>query len=240
MRPVSAAGSRDAAALNVVTIASAGDHAPARVRTSSSFRFRLVVALAGSSLVTALLAAAARLDPSRSAFAPNTPERRDREWRGGGDHRSGAVNPSPVARMERHAARLVQRDLDGCGPPFARRYLSLRRDCRWAGEHPHRRRAGRPPVHLTRGAHSVLIHYTHEQRGAAVEFLWARGDEALTPVPAWALRPHKVRSAPRLIAEAALDRALAASEWVWVGLLVLARGDAGALRGSPSSCNRAR
>jgi hypothetical protein len=44
----------------------------------------------------------------------------------------------------------------------------------------------------------------------------------VAPVPSWALRPHKIRSVLRLAARAALDRALALSEWVWVGLLVLA------------------
>jgi len=78
------------------------------------------------------------------------------------------------------------------------------------------------PVHLAAGAHPLTIRYVH--RGGPVRFnlLWARDGEALASVPAWALRTRKVRSLPRLLARAALDRALALSEWVWVGLLVLA------------------
>jgi hypothetical protein len=222
MRPVSAADSRDAAALNVVTIASAGDHATARVRTSRSFRFRLVVALAGSSLLTALLAAAARLDPvpfglraehiqtaatnaAAAAIVDPAPSTHHllQEWNGAppdafSETWTGAVHPlrDGTYRFGAIADGPVNILIDGA--------------------------PAHQPVHLTRGAHSVLIHYTHDSGAPQFEFLWGRGDEALTPVPAWALRPHKVRSAPRLIAEAALDRALAASEWVWVGLLVLA------------------
>ena len=78
------------------------------------------------------------------------------------------------------------------------------------------------PMRLAAGAHSLVVTYTH--RGGEVRFdlLWARGDEALAPVPSWALRPRRIRSLPRLVARAALDRALALSEWVWVGLLVVA------------------
>jgi hypothetical protein len=78
------------------------------------------------------------------------------------------------------------------------------------------------PLHLTEGAHSMLVSYTH--RGGPIRFglLWARGDETLADVPSWALRPRRIRSLARLAARAALDRVLALSEWIWVGLLVLA------------------
>ena len=78
------------------------------------------------------------------------------------------------------------------------------------------------PMRLAAGAHSLVVTYTH--RGGQVHFnlLWARGDETLAPVPSWALRPRRIRGLARLIARAALDRVLALSEWVWVGLLVLA------------------
>jgi hypothetical protein len=78
------------------------------------------------------------------------------------------------------------------------------------------------PIQLSAGAHSLLIDYPPPVGSERFEFLWARGSEALSPVPAWALRPHKIRSLPRLMARAALDRLLAISEWIWVGLLVLA------------------
>jgi hypothetical protein len=78
------------------------------------------------------------------------------------------------------------------------------------------------PVHLAAGAHSLRVQYAHREGPIHFSLLCARGDEALAPVPAWALRPHRIRSVARLMARAALDRSLALSEWVWVGLLVLA------------------
>jgi hypothetical protein len=78
------------------------------------------------------------------------------------------------------------------------------------------------PVHLAAGAHQVQLHYAHRGGPIRLNFLWARDHEPLAPVPSWALRPRKIRSVARLMARAALDRALALSEWVWVGLLVLA------------------
>ena len=42
-------------------------------------------------------------------------------------------------------------------------------------------------------------------------------------MPEWALRPRKVRSTARLWIDAALDGALAVSEWIWVGLLLHGR-----------------
>jgi len=80
----------------------------------------------------------------------------------------------------------------------------------------------RGPVRLEAGAHQLLMRYRH--RGGPIRFklLWARDHESLAPVPSWALRPRRIKSVPRLAARAALDRALELSEWVWVGLLVLA------------------
>jgi hypothetical protein len=78
------------------------------------------------------------------------------------------------------------------------------------------------PLRLAAGAHQVQLHYAHRGGPIRLDFLWARDHEPLAPVPGWALRPRKIRSVPRLMARAALDRALALSEWVWVGLLVLA------------------
>jgi hypothetical protein len=78
------------------------------------------------------------------------------------------------------------------------------------------------PMRLTEGAHSLLVTYTHRGGPIHVGFLWARGDAALDDVPSWALRPRRIRSLARLAARAALDRVLALSEWIWVGLLVVA------------------
>ena len=85
---------------------------------------------------------------------------------------------------------------------------------------------GTPPargsVHLAAGAHPLMIQYSHNGGPVLFGFLWAREHEALAPVPAWALRPRRIRSVPRLAARALLDRALALSEWIWVGALLLA------------------
>lgn len=85
--------------------------------------------------------------------------------------------------------------------------------------------AGQPAtgsIHMTAGAHPLLIHYAHRGGPVRFNFLWARDHEPLAPVPSWALRPKTIKNMTRLMARAALDRALALSEWVWVGLLVLA------------------
>jgi hypothetical protein len=77
-------------------------------------------------------------------------------------------------------------------------------------------------VRLTPGAHQLLIHYVH--RGGPVRFAlrWARDRDAPATVPAWALRPRRIRSVAWLAARMWIEHALAISEWVWVGLLVLA------------------
>jgi hypothetical protein len=77
-------------------------------------------------------------------------------------------------------------------------------------------------VHLARGAHAVLIHYVQDGGPFHFELLWAQGGARLEPVPEWALRPRAVRSYPRLVARVLLDLCLASSEWVWVGILLLA------------------
>ena len=76
-------------------------------------------------------------------------------------------------------------------------------------------------VHLDRGTHAVWIHYFQAGGAFHFEFLWARDGSPLGPVPAWALRPRAVRGYPRLLARVLRDLALALSEWVWVGLLLL-------------------
>ena len=76
-------------------------------------------------------------------------------------------------------------------------------------------------VHLARGTHAVWIHYFQAGGPFHFEFLWARDGSRLEPVPAWALRPRTVRSYPRLLARVLRDLALALSEWVWVGILLL-------------------
>jgi len=88
------------------------------------------------------------------------------------------------------------------------------------GVHPERLATG--SIQLSAGVHGVQILYVQNGGAFHIEFLWARGQAPLEPVPAWALRPRRVRSlwqaAPSLIRETTL----AALEWVWVGILVAA------------------
>jgi hypothetical protein len=76
-------------------------------------------------------------------------------------------------------------------------------------------------IHLARGTHTVWIHYFQAGGAFHFEFLWARDGSRLEPVPAWALRPRAVHSYPRLLARVLQDLALALSEWVWVGILLI-------------------
>jgi hypothetical protein len=185
--------------------------------------FWIVAALAGSSLLTLLLGLCTRLDPiplglraeHTPAAVPGVPDAGTiidpapsthhllEEWNGApadvfSEAWTGAVFPL------RDGTYRFEADSDGSSEIVI---------------------DGQPvvgPIHLASGAHSLLLRYAHREGPIRFNFLWARGDEALTPVPAWALRPRKIRGAPRLLARMALDRGLALSEWVWVSMLVLA------------------
>jgi hypothetical protein len=75
-------------------------------------------------------------------------------------------------------------------------------------------------VNLTRGVHALYVRYAQEGGAFHIELLWARAGQPLTPLPAWALTPRRVSFAG-FAASAAVKRALAAAEWIWVGALVL-------------------
>jgi Dolichyl-phosphate-mannose-protein mannosyltransferase len=186
-----------------------------------SLSFWIGCAVAGSSLLTLLLAGAARLDPiplglrvehvvagapeSGAVGIDSAPSTNHllKQWNGAppetfGETWTGAVCPlrDGIYRFATVSDGTTEVLVDGQAAVHA--------------------------LHLTPGAHSLLIRYAHRGGPVSFELLWARGDETLLPVPAWALRPHKIRSTARLIAGAIVDRALALNEWVWVGLLVLA------------------
>ena len=76
-------------------------------------------------------------------------------------------------------------------------------------------------VHLDRGAHALFIRYAQEGGAYDFNFLWARDGSRLEPVPAWALGPHRA-SLGRLTPTLLLDLSLVATEWLWVGFLLLA------------------
>ena len=67
-----------------------------------------------------------------------------------------------------------------------------------------------------------MIRYVHSGGPVRFTLLWARDHDALAPVPRGRCVRARSAACARLVARAALDRALALSEWVWVGLLVLA------------------
>ena len=216
MQRTSAAGSGEAAGLTARTT-------NALVPWFGRGGARIVAALAASSLLTMLLAAARRLDPVPVGLiaehqtaatqapiagativdpAPSTSHLIE-EWNGTppdafDETWTGAIWPvrAGVYRFEARSDGPAEIVIDG--QPVAGR------------------------VRLSADAHSLQVRYRHQGGPIRFDFLWARGDEALTAVPAWALRPRRIRSTPRLAARAALDRGLALSEWIWVGLLVLA------------------
>jgi hypothetical protein len=81
-------------------------------------------------------------------------------------------------------------------------------------------------IRLASGAHPLLIRYVHGGGSVRFDLFWAGDESSLTPVPAWALRPRRVRSQVRLAASVLLDLSLALSEWIWVAILVLGTGTA--------------
>jgi hypothetical protein len=76
-------------------------------------------------------------------------------------------------------------------------------------------------VHLSAGAHAILIEREHPPEAPPLTLRWSRDGGAVEDVPEWALRPRKVRSTARLWVDAALAGGLAVSEWIWVGLLLM-------------------
>jgi PA14 domain/Dolichyl-phosphate-mannose-protein mannosyltransferase len=77
-------------------------------------------------------------------------------------------------------------------------------------------------VHLARGAHAVFIRYFQDGGLFHFDLLWARDGSRLRPVPAWALRPRKGGSFARLIPSVLVSLALAPSQWICCGLVLLA------------------
>lgn len=200
-----------------------------------SARSWLIAAVAGSSLLTLLLGAATRLDPVplglNAEYFPNTTQTGSpagttidtepstnhliKEWNGSPPEAFSETWTGAVCPL-REGTYVFAADADTAVTVVVDGQVIAEKD----PSHGDQPAAGR--IHLTPGAHAVLIRYSHNGGPVRFNFLWARDNEPLAPVPAWALRPRKVRSVPRLMARAALDRALALSEWVWVGLLTLA------------------
>jgi hypothetical protein len=86
----------------------------------------------------------------------------------------------------------------------------------------HAERLATGSIHLSAGVHGVQILYVQSGGAFHVELLWARGQAPLEPVPAWALRPRRVRSLWQAVPSLVRESALASLEWVWVGILVAA------------------
>lgn len=81
-------------------------------------------------------------------------------------------------------------------------------------------------VELARGVHAIFLEYTQSGGGYELDLLWARGSEPLAQIPASALGTSRV-SLVHFLASAALWKALAGAEWVWVVSLLLAAAAAG-------------
>ena len=76
-------------------------------------------------------------------------------------------------------------------------------------------------IQLERGVHAILIKYFQAGGDLDLRVSWNRGDGPLEPIPAWALTPKRP-SFGRLAAEAVMERSLAALEWLWLGLVLIA------------------
>ena len=79
--------------------------------------------------------------------------------------------------------------------------------------------AARGSTTLARGVHAIFIQYAQEGGGVRFELLWGQGDQPLELVPSWALAPRRV-SFWGFVVRAALSRALAVAEWLWIGALL--------------------
>lgn len=77
-------------------------------------------------------------------------------------------------------------------------------------------------VRLERGAHALAIQYVQEGGDFHFELQWARDGARLEPVPAWALRPRKVRRLSEVAPSLFVSWTLPPAEWSIVALLVFA------------------
>lgn len=75
-------------------------------------------------------------------------------------------------------------------------------------------------IALTRGVHAIYVRYAREDGPLHFELLWARAGEELERVPSWALTPRRVSFAA-FAASAARKRSLAVAEWAWVAAIVI-------------------
>lgn len=76
-------------------------------------------------------------------------------------------------------------------------------------------------ITLTRGVHAIHVRYVREDGPFHFDLLWARAGEPLERMPGWALTPRRV-SFWAFRVSAAARQALAASQVLWVGSIVIA------------------
>jgi hypothetical protein len=86
----------------------------------------------------------------------------------------------------------------------------------------HASRLATGSISLTRGAHALFIRYFQEGGSFNLDFLWARDGSNLALVPSWALRARKASSLARLAPSLLVSWGLAATGWIWLGVVVAA------------------
>lgn len=77
-------------------------------------------------------------------------------------------------------------------------------------------------TYLSRGLHTLRVNYFQDGGGVRMDFLWARGNEPLTIVPAWALRERRTSTLARALLSIVLSIAFRAAQLVWVAVLIVA------------------
>ena len=191
-------------------------------------------AIAFATLLVALLAIAARLDPVREGL--NGTHYANPSW--SGPSTASTRDPQPSN------ARLVEA-WHGAPPPqfsatWAGSFLAMRDgpyvfatisddgssvyvdgqivvDNAGARDWP---RGATGVITLKRGVHSIHLRYAQQGGPFHFELLWAWAGKPLQRMPAWALTPRRV-SFWAFALSAALRQSLAAAQWLWVGAIVL-------------------
>ena len=75
-------------------------------------------------------------------------------------------------------------------------------------------------ITLTRGVHALHVRYAHEGSGPShLDLLWARAGQPLERIPGWAMTPRRL-AFWSVALSAALRQALAGAEWLWVAVVV--------------------
>ena len=84
----------------------------------------------------------------------------------------------------------------------------------------YRARPASGSIQLAAGPHRLVVEYFQNGGGYEMALLWSRNGAALVPVHSWLLRTRRGSTTARTGASVLLSVALAASEWLWVSMIV--------------------